>query len=111
MSLTDERSRALGIGNAKRVERARIRSGVLDGSIAIREILEEPPPAVHGLTLYEVVHFTRRDRRSGVAWRSRLGRAAVRDGVNLLMPVERACRESREWCAENAPKVWRVSGG
>lgn len=100
-----QRRAALQSANELRSARSQLRLQVRARQVDVRDLLLDPPAVLSGMSLLEVLLMVRGDGRRSMAWQARIGRAAVFAGVNLLMPVERACLTSRVWCAENAPTV------
>lgn len=99
-----ERAVALANANAKRVAIAQMRKHVLAGRIDPGDLFLDPPEILAHRALIDVMALARLDPLIG-AWREEIGKAAVRDGVNLLVPVGKASRVSREWAARMSPRV------
>lgn len=99
----EQRLRALAAANHKRVTRRFYRDCVLDGRIELRDLLLDPPVELYGLTVLDLMSmpYSRKQSYSG-PWKEKLGKSAVRDGVNLLLPIERASSHTREWAARQA---------
>lgn len=98
---TAQRQSALEHANRKRQVVARVRRDLLTHKLKLRDLLADPPPE---LLVYPIVDVARlsRSRNCKVAWLSRMGAAAAREGINLFMPLERVSSETREWVATYA---------
>lgn len=92
------------LANERRVAVAELRRHVLAGRVSLAVLLRDPPDLLAQVALIDVMAFAVTAPRAGV-WRERVGRDALRDGVNLLVPLGRAGGASREWAARNAPVV------
>src|SRR4051794_32507453 len=102
---------ALGMANERRREIADLRAKVKRGEITLSQLMADPPALLRAWPCFDVVRMTWSRPRSGASL-ERLGRLAVRDGVNLLMPLGRTSQRTRAWIAEHA--VWHtvpVNGG
>jgi hypothetical protein len=100
-----QRLAALELANDKRTRRAELRRRLAAERGALREVLMDPPPELEGVPIIDVVRLA---YGSGRASKSieRLGRLAVRDRMNLLMPLGKASVRTREWTAEHAEWHW-----
>ena len=95
------------LANAKRLARRDLHRAVLDRRIDVRTLLREPPEALHGMTVADVMLLARVSRRAASARMAEVGARAVADRVNLFVPIERASARTRSWAAANAPAVSR----
>lgn len=105
-----QRHDALVRANHKRVTRAFYKKCVLDGRVNARDLVLDPPVELHGMTLLAVLSMTKAKRMNCGVWSEKLGKAALRVGVNLLVPVERASTASREWAADHVAPVHGQTG-
>lgn len=99
------REAALEIAQVRRARLAEIRRQAHDGTLSLADIVRDPPTELHGWTCVDVIRLKIRARSSNSI--ARLGRLAVRDGVNLLMPIGRTSQRSRLWIIEHA--CWHIS--
>jgi hypothetical protein len=102
-----QRDAARAIANQRRTARKQLHEDIINGHTRVADVLETVPPAVHGMTVIDVMMLTRRHNRNPTTV-ARLGRAALRAQVNLLQPVEKASDRTRGWAARNTPPVRRV---
>jgi hypothetical protein len=93
--------------NAKRLRMAALRRYLRTETGALEDILRDPPAEFEDWPLIDVVRLGY-NKRGSVAC-ERLGRLAVRDGVNLLVPLGRASLRSREWIIKHARWWWTPS--
>lgn len=98
------RDRALALANGRRLEIRQLREQVSAGEVTLAELMQDPPAAIEHWACIDVVRlkWTRRTNTS----LEKLGRLAVRDGINLLLPMSRASKETRAWIAAHV--TWRV---
>ena len=89
---------ALEVGQRLRLARAKLFRRVRDGDLSMAVLLADPPAEIAQITLLDVVCKSSRCPR-GLLALDALGAAALRDNINLLVPVERASTRQREWLA------------
>lgn len=90
---------------AKRARRT-VRSGLRSGEMTLRDVMRERPVELADAPLIDVIRMAR-VRRNGPAVQE-IGRRAVRDGVNLMVPLGKASTASRAWVATNG--TYRLYG-
>ena len=83
---------------ARRQERAAIRKGLKTGVIPLRSVLETPPNVVADLPAWMVIGWT---RHCGVKRVAILNNRAIRQGVNLALPLSVLTARHRAWIADN----------
>lgn len=90
---------ALELANANRLGRAEWRRRIAGDRDLLVSVLLDPPDDLAGVRLLDLLRWSRRTRPGANRCDSfdRLGARAVRANVNLLMPLGRASRASREW--------------
>ena len=110
MSPATQRQKALVVANARRSEVAALKRRLATENGALEDILRDPPEALHRMFIIDVVRLSRATR-SNVKAMQRLGRLAVRDGVNLMIPLGQASTRTREWTIAHARWNWRGSYG
>jgi hypothetical protein len=86
-----------------RAARADIRRRVQSGRLPIADLLADPPDAVLGMTVFDVLRLLRRDR-SANRWEHHLGRQALRDGINVFVRVGEASPRTRAWAIEHGQR-------
>jgi hypothetical protein len=107
MTADEQRTAARRLADQNRRVNVELRRRVKTGEVTIAEILANPPAHWAHVPMIDVIRRVRGRRvwGSGTTWLERLGRAAVRDDVNVFMPVGRASTRSRErmirYAAEN----------
>lgn len=106
IDLVEQRAEARKASAVKRGRIAELRKHVQAGRVGVDVLLLEPPALIAHMALVDVMGLARPDRCG--PWREGIGRAAVRDGVNVLVPVGKASRVTREWAAAHSPRVSRV---
>jgi hypothetical protein len=97
--LTENRNRALDKANIARQEIKTLRTRITEGEVDLVDLLEDVPDCLESWTLIDVVRFATPARRRATRQMQRLGRLALRDGINLLMPAGEASLRSRRWVA------------
>ena len=102
---------ALQKANDARQEIADIRRRINAGELTMVDLLEDPPECLLGFTVLDVA---RMGYARSSSWRStpgieRLGHLAVRDGINLCMPLGKASLRTRRWVAVHIQ--WHKEGG
>ena len=102
--MSPDQQKALNMANDKRARITELRHRIASNRAALDEVLLDPPEALERMAIADVVRLAY-SQRSGAAM-ERLGRLALRDGVNLMMPLGRASLRSREWVAEHAAWRW-----
>lgn len=100
-----QRHEALTRANARRSDLATAKRALRDGTLTLHDAMMNPPQALKTVLLIDVIRQIRTQKvRSGAAVQL-LGRMAVRDDVNLLVPVGKASPRSREWVARHG-ELW-----
>jgi hypothetical protein len=100
-----QRDAALKRANDRRMGIARLREQIRRGEVTLAEILADPPDLIENWTCADVVRL-QWSRRASTPAMERLGRLAVRDRVNLFMPMGRTSLATRAWVARHAS--WNV---
>jgi hypothetical protein len=90
-----------------RGERARVRAALRDGSLPIARLFEslDEYQCVHDMAVLDVLRLVRTGKNQ--RWEFEIGRRAITDGVNLLVPVGRASERTLRWATVHAPVVVR----
>jgi hypothetical protein len=109
VSPIEQRMAALEVANSKRLRGAELRRRLASERGALREVLLNPPAEFQHLAIIDVVRLAYTRPRASKSI-ERLGRLAVRDRVNLLMPLGAASVRTREWTAEHAEWRWVPCG-
>jgi glucose-6-phosphate dehydrogenase assembly protein OpcA len=109
MSPTEQRMIALERANEKRSRAAHLRRRLAGERGALRAVLLDPPEEFAQVAIIDVVRlaYSKRSAKS----LARLGRLAVRDRVNLMMPLGEASLRTREWTADHAEWHWHSHNG
>lgn len=100
-----QRDKALRMANGRRMQLVELRRDMRAGRVTLAEIMVDPPDLLEHVACIDVVRMNY-SRVKATPWMERLGRLAVADGINLMMPLGRASARTREWIAENA--AWHV---
>lgn len=109
MTPVAERMREIGaLSAAARGRRGEVRRQLRSGELPLGEAMASPPEPLLDAALIDVIRWSRSNRSHG-SRRSLevIGRAALRDNVNLMMPLGRASERSRTWVAEHGGLWWR----
>jgi hypothetical protein len=94
MSPEMQRSRALESAREQKAKLTKIRKGLRDGTLTLRDVLVDPPEELHNTPIIDVLRWNRsKGTRSNVLWQ--MNAWAVRQQINLLMPVGRASKDTR----------------
>lgn len=91
---------ALEAGNARRLEWAKIRAELRRDPEAVRRVLVDPPESIGDRTVAELLALARHRGLRAKSMRQ-LGHLAVRDKINLFVPVGEASARTRAWAAEH----------
>ncbi len=83
-----------------RRERAAIKTALRAGRVTLTDLMDEPPSAMADVMLIEVLRWARVSSSSRRQL-AMLGGWALRDGVNLMLPVGHAPMLARAWVAEH----------
>ena len=107
MSVVAEPQHTVALGKAQsvRAERAKLRGRIAHGDkTALRELYLNPPAFARTLMLYEPLEWA-----PGISQKklTLLNKAAIRDGINLMMPFAWAGSRSRMWVLANL-RIWRT---
>lgn len=106
----EQRARAIINANKRRQDLAQLRKRIKGDREYAATVFRDPPDAALDLAVVEVLVLA----RSAKGWRSsclgEIGGQAVRDGVNLMMPLGRASARTREWAATEGLR-WARYGG
>jgi hypothetical protein len=99
-----ERALALEHAQTTRLEVVELRRRIRRGEVALVDLLDDPPACIHGMGLVDVLRFSYTGSgRARIPRRiESLGREAARDGINLLVPIERASMRTRRWLVVRA---------
>lgn len=96
------RMRSLSVANRRRVEVAEVRRRLRADPRLLREVLLDPPRCLDGMPVIDVIVLARSGRRTSARLMHWIGGRALADRVNVLVPIERASRRTREWAARHA---------
>lgn len=105
MPTTDQVQAALMRANDRRTRIAQLKTRIRRGEISLAEIMNDPPGELENWTCADVVAL-QYSRRTGTPALERLGRMAVRDDINLFVPMCRASVRTRAWITQHAS--WHV---
>jgi hypothetical protein len=108
MTATQQRQHAIQQANRIREQRHTIKQDLQAGTLTLTDILTAPHPAVATTPLLDVMLWARK-RGMQAPGLARVGEQAIRDRVNLLLPVGSASLRMRKWCAENTPPRERAA--
>jgi hypothetical protein len=98
---SEQRSAALVLANERRAQIAAAKRDLRSGVLSLDDVLSNPPDALASVALVDLIRWCR--SRSPLQRQSsliRIGRRAVSDNVNLLVPLGEASVRSRDWVAE-----------
>lgn len=83
---------------AKRRAKAEIRRAVRAGEMSLAEVLLDQPPCMTTVRLLDLLDLV---PNLGPRVITTIGRRAVRDGINLAVPLGHASSRSRVWLVEH----------
>lgn len=101
-----QRREALEMANARRKDVAAARRSLRSGELSLSDVMVDRPVSLRTAPLVDVIRWAYA-RRSPKAL-TMIGRAAVRDRVNLLIPLGEASVVSRAWVAEHGSYAWQA---
>lgn len=107
MATAEHMAEITRLANATRIHRAAVKRDLRSGSLTLATVMQELPDALLDVPLIDIIRWSR--HRSTSAALSRIGAMAVRDGVNLMIPLGLASQRSRTWVAQNGTRYWRPS--
>lgn len=93
--------------NEVRASRAAAKRALRSGALTLPVAMRDRPDELLDVLLIDIVRWSR--NRSSTAAISHIGAMAVRDSVNLMMPLGRASLRSRDWVAQHGCRYWRPS--
>jgi hypothetical protein len=103
---TQQRHAALHLANSRRHQIALTKQRLRTGDLPLATVMRTQPELLADVALIDIVRWAyvvaKRPRAI-----ERLGRQAVIDGVNLMVPLGRASARSRAWVAQHALRNWR----
>lgn len=103
---------ATQLANQKRSDLRELKRHIRAGRVSMESVFTDRPECACHLPLIDVMGLARVSRGAkGHAWRERVGSLAVRDGVNLMVPLGRSSVRSREWASRACPTVSAVVAG
>lgn len=103
--LTDDSSSTnltpIVLAHQRKREKGAIRRSLLSGELTLAELMADPPVVLRNATLADILWMRRRDAARRHSSMIALGERAMRDGVNLMIPLSMASARSRAWVAAN----------
>ncbi len=110
MTVVDAKLVALGMANESRMAKAGVKARLRSGSLSLADVMNDPPPELARALLIDVIRWTRSYGRGGRGPAiEALGRHALRDHVNLMVPLGEASQRSRTWVAEHGYYWWQAT--
>lgn len=106
MTPVEQRTASLRLANTQRRAQRDLKIALREGTIQFADLLAAPPPFLASVPIIDLIRWTRAKKGPSLVT---IGRAAVRDGVNLMLPLGDASAHSRGWVAENATHCARRS--
>lgn len=103
---TRQRTTALQVANARRLQTALMKKQLRTGALPLTTVMSAPPELLAGTPLIDIVRWAYASNRRTAAI-EQLGRQAVIDNVNLMVPLGRASAKSRAWVARQGLRCWR----
>jgi hypothetical protein len=97
-ALDEHREEASRRSATKRRAAADLRRALRDGDVSLAEVLLDPPECLAHLPIFQVLTM---GRSLGPRKLQYLNTWAMREFVNLAVPLGQASKRSRKWCAEN----------
>ena len=95
-----QRQAALRLANVIRLEVSAVKASLRSGALTLTDVMLDPPAVLADALLIDVIRWTRTKQRRPRSIEE-IGRRAVKDGVNLMLPVARASTRTRAWVAEH----------
>lgn len=89
--------------------RAKIRRDLVSGATTIADLLNDPPPEIQGVTVLDLLKMRRGQNADVRGWQHRLGQAALRDRVNVLITVGAASQRTRDWASVHGVAYTKTS--
>lgn len=89
--------------------RAAVRLGLATGTLPLAELLADPPAEILGVTLLDVLKMLRGRHADRRLWQHRLGQAALRDGINVLVTIGQSSQRTREWAVQHGQAYTHTS--
>lgn len=109
MKLADQRRAHLSLANRRRAEVGEARAALRSGALPLEDVMADPPAALAAVALVDVIRWCRSTAPSqGRPAVVQIGQQAVRDDVNLLVPLGEASARSRAWVAQWGTR-WKVA--
>jgi hypothetical protein len=96
----EHRERATARSLALRQQKARWRRDLRSGVITLQQVYDAMPEELARVRLFELLEWCRyMSSEKMIA----VGREAVRDGINLMVPLGRSSERSRRWTLARRP--------
>lgn len=106
---TEQRNEALRLANVKRTDLKDVKYALRSGRLSLTDAMLTRPDVLGHALLIDVIRWTRRQGRGRRPALTDIGKQALRDHVNLMVPLDEASLRSREWVAEYGTRYWRPS--
>lgn len=101
MPSADPRSETpIHLAQQRRTQKRIIRQNLRTGQLTLTELMADPPIVMRNVTLADILQMRRATTRAAHPSVMALGQRAMRDGINLLVPLGQASARSRAWVAE-----------
>lgn len=104
-----QRRASLDVANVKRRQMGCIKADLRAGRLQLGDVMRDWPAELASVPLVDLIRWTRGKGPCHGRAVVEIGRRAVRDKVNLMVPLGDASARSREWVAVNATYYWQPS--
>lgn len=102
-----QRRTALRAAEEARINIAIVKRSLRSGELTLTDAMRDPPRELRHALLIDVIRWTNRTRKTAAL--AYIGRQALRDNVNLMVPLGSASVMSRAWVAEHGYLWWKPS--
>jgi hypothetical protein len=99
MTAAEQCQQALHMAQRKRLALAAVKRALRNGALTLDAAMADPPAELANYPLIDVIRWTR-TRGYGTPAITAIGRQALRDSVNLMVPLGDASTRSRAWVAQ-----------
>jgi hypothetical protein len=101
-----QRREALQRANKVRSELCECKRRMRSGDLTLTDVVTNQPAPLRNIPLVDIIRWTMRTPGPTL---TEIGKRAVRDNINLMVPLGRASALSRAWVAEHGTYRWLPS--
>lgn len=89
------------MGGAVMRARAKVRADLRAGHVTWEQLLRDPPAVVSDMLLIDILRLPRQTGQRKVVALTKLGRKALDDQINLMLPLRITSQRQRQWMVDH----------